>query len=81
MNTGAGVILPQPDITNGAGMWTEHGFPLYGKHCTCERPCVLSVSVFVCVIKHFRERRVADERQQELLNKVRSPPAEKCGVG
>ena len=81
MNTGAGVILPQPDTTNGARMWTEHRLPLYGKYCTCVRPCVLSVCVCVCEVNHFRERRVADERQQELLNKVRSPPAEKCGVG
>ena len=35
MNMGAGVILPQPDTTDGARKWTEHGSPLYGNYCGC----------------------------------------------
>lgn len=30
---GAGVILPQPDTTDGARKWTEQELPLYGNYC------------------------------------------------
>lgn len=63
---GAGVILPQPDTADGVRKWTQHGLPFCGKYCACVRPYVLCVCV--CVMKHFRET-VADEKQQELLNK------------